>query len=86
MARQKGSPLQCMLAAGFIIKVRAPKIILIVVVLFLTITPVKACLENIRGEDFEIDYNSANQFRFMGNGITAREVTKGEDLSFYMTV
>jgi hypothetical protein len=40
-------------------------------------------LEQIRGEDFEIEYNSKNSFRFMGNGMTARE-EKNEDLAFYV--
>ncbi|TKA66995.1 hypothetical protein B0A49_04490 [Cryomyces minteri] len=43
----------------------------------------KEILDNIRGEDFEIDYNSKNRFRFMGNGMTQRE-ERGDDLSFYV--
>ena len=40
-------------------------------------------LERARGEDFEISYRSKNRFRFMGNGLTTRELND-EDLSFYM--
>ncbi|KAB5576482.1 hypothetical protein GE09DRAFT_1053840 [Coniochaeta sp. 2T2.1] len=43
----------------------------------------KEILENIRGEDFDIDYNSRNSFRFMGNGLTGRE-ERNEDLAFYV--
>lgn len=32
-------------------------------------------LETIRGEDFDIEYNSNNAFRFMGNGLTDREAS-----------
>lgn len=41
-------------------------------------------LENIRGEDFDIEYRSKNRFRFMGNGFTEREETGG-DLAFFLT-
>lgn len=40
-------------------------------------------LKDIRGEHFDIDYNSDNRFRFMGNGFTRRETTGG-DMAFYM--
>jgi hypothetical protein len=40
-------------------------------------------LENIRGEDFEIEYNSKNSFRFMGNGMTLLE-ERDEDTAFYI--
>ena len=40
-------------------------------------------IENIRGEDFDITYNSKNSFRFMGNGLTERD-EKMEDLAYYM--
>ncbi|CCX31763.1 Similar to Putative sterigmatocystin biosynthesis monooxygenase stcW; acc. no. Q00730 [Pyronema omphalodes CBS 100304] len=40
-------------------------------------------LEVIRGEDFSIGWNSANRFRFFGNGFTVRE-TEGQDLSWYL--
>ena len=40
-------------------------------------------LEHERGEDFEIGYRSGNRFRYMGNGLTTREI-EGEDLSFYL--
>lgn len=40
-------------------------------------------LEQIRGEDFDFEYNSKNNFRFMGNGMTLRE-ERNEDLGFYV--
>ncbi|KAI2669724.1 hypothetical protein CBS147355_9718 [Penicillium roqueforti] len=40
-------------------------------------------LQDIRGEDFDIDYRSRNEFRFLGNGMTQRE-TAGGDLSYYL--
>lgn len=40
-------------------------------------------LQDIRGEDFDIEYRSRNEFRFLGNGLTQRE-TAGGDLSYYM--
>ncbi|CZR66722.1 related to monooxigenase [Phialocephala subalpina] len=44
----------------------------------------KEILENLRGEDFEIEYKSKNRFRFMGNGFTAREESDG-DLAYFLT-
>jgi len=41
-------------------------------------------LGEIRGEDFDIVYNSANPMRFMGNGFTAFEMDPGSDLSCYV--
>ncbi|KAK7205720.1 hypothetical protein BZA70DRAFT_266842 [Myxozyma melibiosi] len=43
----------------------------------------KQILDNIRGEDFEIEYRSPNRFRFMGNGLTNAEV-EGGDLATYI--
>lgn len=43
-------------------------------------------ISDIRPEDFEIEYNSANRFRFMGNGFTEFEMKEGNDLSFYVEV
>ncbi|KIW19410.1 hypothetical protein PV08_03705 [Exophiala spinifera] len=40
-------------------------------------------LENIRGEDFEISYRSANEFRYLGNGLTLRDANGG-DLAYYL--
>ncbi|KAM0521289.1 hypothetical protein ACHAPE_002767 [Trichoderma viride] len=40
-------------------------------------------LEDIRGEDFKIDYRSTNKFRFLGNGFTKRDIN-GEDLGYYL--
>ncbi|KAI5783409.1 hypothetical protein FPQ18DRAFT_282754 [Pyronema domesticum] len=39
-------------------------------------------LKVIRGEDFDISYRSTNRFRFFGNGLTRRELDKG-DLAYY---
>jgi hypothetical protein len=43
-------------------------------------------LGDIRGEDFDIKYNSENQFRFMGNGFTEYEMDETSDLSWYVEV
>lgn len=43
----------------------------------------KEILESFRTEDFHLEYNSPNRFRFMGNGLTIRE-ENGEDLAFYV--
>jgi hypothetical protein len=40
-------------------------------------------LDQIRGEDFDIEYCSKNSFRFMGNGMTDLE-ERGENLAFYV--
>ncbi|KAH8807115.1 hypothetical protein F5884DRAFT_702964 [Xylogone sp. PMI_703] len=44
----------------------------------------RECLRKIRGEDFDITYNSPNRFRYLGNGLTQRDA-RGEDLAFYLT-
>lgn len=45
----------------------------------------KEFLDNIRGEDFDYKYNTANRFRFMGNGKALLELEGGHgDLSFYI--
>ncbi|CAI4212651.1 unnamed protein product [Parascedosporium putredinis] len=41
-------------------------------------------LTDIRGEDFEIKYNTDNSFRFMGNGFTEFEMDPTSDLSWYV--
>ncbi|OBS25959.1 hypothetical protein FPOA_06491 [Fusarium poae] len=41
-------------------------------------------LGDIRAEDFEIEYNTANPFRFMGNGFTEFEMDPDSDLSWYV--
>jgi hypothetical protein len=41
-------------------------------------------ISEIRPEDFEIEYNSSNPFRFMGNGFTEYEMEEDNDLSFYV--
>ncbi|KAJ9221004.1 hypothetical protein DTO027B5_5779 [Paecilomyces variotii] len=45
----------------------------------------KACVEKIRGEDFDFQYISPNRFAFLGNGELAREKEEGADLAYYMT-
>lgn len=42
-------------------------------------------LQEVRGEDFEIEYRSRNEFRFLGNGFTQRD-ENDEDLSYYLRV
>ncbi|KAL5324751.1 hypothetical protein ACEPPN_005867 [Leptodophora sp. 'Broadleaf-Isolate-01'] len=39
-------------------------------------------LQDVRGEDFDIEYRSANRFRYLGNGLTKRDVNR-EDLAYY---
>ncbi|KAH8169099.1 flavin-binding monooxygenase-like domain-containing protein [Sarocladium implicatum] len=41
-------------------------------------------LSDIRGEDFNIEYNTVNPFRFMGNGFTEWEFDEKSDLSWYV--
>ncbi|ETN44699.1 uncharacterized protein HMPREF1541_10369 [Cyphellophora europaea CBS 101466] len=41
-------------------------------------------IEEIRPEDFDIEWNSRNRFRFMGNGFTALELKDDADLAFYI--
>ncbi|KAH8897970.1 FAD/NAD(P)-binding domain-containing protein [Thozetella sp. PMI_491] len=43
-------------------------------------------MADLRTEDFEITYNTANPFRFMGNGFTAFEMDEKSDLSWYVEV
>lgn len=43
----------------------------------------KELTESFRTEDFDLEYNSKNRFRIMGNGLTRREVNQ-EDLAFYV--
>jgi hypothetical protein len=41
-------------------------------------------LADIRAEDFDITYRTANPFRFMGNGFTEWEMDEKSDLSWYV--
>ena len=41
-------------------------------------------IEQIRPEDFDIEYASRNRFRFMGNGFTELEMKEDADLAFYV--
>lgn len=41
-------------------------------------------LREIRGEDWEIAYRTANPLRFMGNGFTAWEMDPASDLAWYV--
>lgn len=43
----------------------------------------KEMLDSFRVEDFRLEYNSGNRFRFMGNGMTGREA-EGGDLGYYV--
>ncbi|KAJ5984731.1 hypothetical protein N7481_006830 [Penicillium waksmanii] len=44
----------------------------------------KEAIANIRGEDFEIRYNTADPFAFLGNGEMEWERAEGADLAFYL--
>ncbi|KAK2765874.1 hypothetical protein FQN53_006772 [Emmonsiellopsis sp. PD_33] len=44
----------------------------------------KAAIKTIRGEHFNIKYNTTNPFRCLGNGRLAFEVRENADLAFYM--
>ncbi|EAW07003.1 flavin-containing monooxygenase [Aspergillus clavatus NRRL 1] len=44
----------------------------------------KAFMRNIRGEHFDIRYNTTNPFRYLGNGELAFERAEGADLAFYL--
>lgn len=41
-------------------------------------------ISEIRGEDFDIEYNSRNKFSFMGNGFTHLDMDGNADLAFYL--
>jgi len=41
-------------------------------------------IQDLRPEDFEIEYRSKNRFRFMGNGFTSFELDDANDLAFYI--
>lgn len=43
-------------------------------------------LSEIRAEDFEIEYRTANPWRFLGNGFTEFEMDPDSDLSWYVEV
>jgi hypothetical protein len=43
-----------------------------------------AFLSTIRGEHFDIRYNTTNPFRYLGNGELAWEREEGADLAFYL--
>jgi cation diffusion facilitator CzcD-associated flavoprotein CzcO len=45
----------------------------------------RSMLEELRPEDFEITYRSANRFRFYGNGLTAMDMSEEPRLAFYLT-
>lgn len=44
----------------------------------------KRLISEIRGEDYDIVYNSTNPFRFMGNGFMEWEMKPDSDLSWYV--
>lgn len=41
-------------------------------------------IEGIRGEDFDIRYNTPDRFLFLGNGELEWERAEGADLAFYL--
>ncbi|KAK5252318.1 hypothetical protein LTS06_003185 [Exophiala xenobiotica] len=44
----------------------------------------KKLIEELRPEDFDIEPRDKNRFRFLGNGFTAYELQKGNDLAWYV--
>jgi len=44
----------------------------------------KRMIAEIRGEDWNIEYKTPNQFRFMGNGFTEYELDEENDLAWYI--
>ena len=44
----------------------------------------KKMIDDIRPEDFEIEYRSGNRFQFMGNGFTEYETRDDVDLAWYI--
>jgi cation diffusion facilitator CzcD-associated flavoprotein CzcO len=44
----------------------------------------RSMLEELRPEDFEITYRSANRFRFYGNGLTELDMSEDPNLAFYL--
>lgn len=44
----------------------------------------KQLINEIRGEDFEIEYRSANRWAFMGSGFTSSELDPENDLAWYV--
>lgn len=41
-------------------------------------------MDKVRGEHFDIQYDTNNTFGFLGNGELAMERTKEADMAFYM--
>lgn len=44
----------------------------------------KRLISDLRPEDFDIDYRSPNNFKFLGNGFTAFEMDPESDLAWYI--
>jgi hypothetical protein len=44
----------------------------------------KRVIENIRAEDFDIEYRSPNRFKFFGNGFTLYEMDDTNDMAWYV--
>jgi hypothetical protein len=44
----------------------------------------KRVIENIRAEDFDIEYRSPNRFKFFGNGFTPYEMDDTNDMAWYV--
>ena len=48
------------------------------------LTRCTAAIENIRGEDFDIQYSSSDPFNYLGNGELEWEREQGADLGYYL--
>lgn len=72
----------CMLVVSSITEVRL-RIFELFTCEFKSLREFLELLEDIRGEDFKIEYRSTNKFRFLGNGFTKRDIN-GEDLGYYL--
>ncbi|KAH8695160.1 hypothetical protein BGW36DRAFT_453017 [Talaromyces proteolyticus] len=44
----------------------------------------KRLIEDLRPEDFDIDFRSCNRFRFLGSGFVGYELQEGNDLAWYV--
>jgi len=44
----------------------------------------KKLIEDLRPEDFEVEYKEQNRFRFLGNGFMGYELEGGNDLAWYV--
>lgn len=44
----------------------------------------KQLMNEIRAEDFEIEYKHENRWNFLGNGLTSYELDSKNDLGWYL--